>query len=203
MVLVTPDGRKKTGDYMLALALYEMLPRMENKTVVVSVDTTQAIDEIVASFGGTVHRSMVGEANVISKMAGTGARLGGEGSSGGLIDSDFNYCRDSMIAAVSIVSAIGKKGPKIFQKVRSYSQVRLKVEMERRKALSAIARLRRDYPEAETLDGLKVRLSSRSWVLVRASGTEDVARVSAESTSDKDAAEIANRFVNVVKRLGS
>jgi phosphomannomutase len=203
LVLVDADGRKRTGDYMLTLALKELLPSILNRSVVVSVDTTQAIDEVVGEVGGTVYRSKVGEANVIAKMAETGSRLGGEGSSGGLIDGEFNSCRDSMLAAITIVMALKKKGTKVFDRVRSYSQVRLKVAMDRRKAMTAIKKLQKEHPEADSLDGFKMGLSGRSWVLVRPSGTEDVVRVSAESTSQKEAEEVAHSFLKEVKRFGA
>ncbi|MDA4122736.1 MAG: hypothetical protein OK456_06100 [Thaumarchaeota archaeon] len=201
LVLVDSDGRKRSGDYMLTLALQELLPTVEDRSVVVSVDTTQAIDEVVSGLGGKVHRSKVGEANVISAMTEVGARFGGEGSSGGLIDRDFNSCRDSMLAAVTIVRALRTRGRRVFGKVMSYNQVRLKAEIERRRAAVAIRKLQREHPEAQTLDGLKIPISSRSWVLIRPSGTEDVVRVSAEAISEKEAAKIARTYLNAVKKL--
>jgi phosphomannomutase len=203
LVLVDADGRKRTGDYMLTLAIKELLPSIQNRSVVISLDTTQAIDEVVSELGGTVYRSKVGEANVITKMTETGSRLGGEGSSGGLIDSEFNSCRDSMLAATTIVMALKRKGTRVFDRVRSYSQVRLKLAMERRKAVTAIKRLQKEHPEADPLDGLKIGLSGRTWVLVRVSGTEDAVRISAESPSEKEAGEAARSFLNAVKRFGA
>jgi len=203
LVLVDADGRKRTGDYMLTLALMELLPSIQNRSVVVSVDTTQAVDEVVEELGGMVYRSKVGEANVITKMAETGSRLGGEGSSGGVIDGEFNSCRDSMLAAIAIVKAVKSKGTKVFDRVKSYSQVRLKTVMDRRKAVTAVKKLEREHPEGDSLDGLKIGLSRRSWVLVRPSGTEDVVRVSAESTSEKEAEIIARSFLNEVKKFGA
>jgi phosphomannomutase len=203
LVLVDPEGTKRSGDYMLTLALKELLPSVPNRTVVVSVDTTQAVEDVVSELGGKVYRSKVGEANVVSMMTQTGSRFGGEGSSGGMIDGEFNYCRDSMLAAVTIASAVKKKGTKIFDRVRSYNQVRLKMAIERRKGAVAIKRLRKEYPEAEDIDGLKIPLTGRTWVLIRQSGTEDVVRISAESTSEKQAEEAASSFFDAIKRLGA
>jgi phosphoglucosamine mutase len=130
-------------------------------------------------------------------------RFGGEGSSGGLIDGDFNYCRDSMIAAITILKAIKKKGTRIFGAVPSYNIARLKLPIDRRKALSAIKKLRKEYPDSEDLDGIKIRPSERSWVLVRPSGTEDAVRISAESGSSKEAGELADSFMGKIKRLAA
>ena len=202
LVLVDNEGQKRTGDFMLALAIKKLLPERENRRVVVSVDTTRAIDDIVSQLGGTVYRTRVGEANVVSRMVEEKSTLGGEGSSGGLIDGSFNYCRDSMIAAAVIVRAIGKSGHRVFREVPAYAQVRLKVSLERKKALAAIKKLQRENPDADLLDGMRIETSARSWVLIRVSGTEDAVRVSAESASPKEAQELADAYVKRVKELG-
>jgi phosphomannomutase len=203
LVVVDHSGKKRTGDYMLTLALKEMLPKQADRSVVVSIDTTQAVDEIVTELGGKVYRSAVGEANVISLMIEKGVALGGEGSSGGLVDSTYNYCRDSMLAAITIVGAIENRGVKVFDQVKSYSQARLKFPMSRKKALGAIKRMQKEYKEAETIDGLRVRVSPKSWVLIRPSNTEEVVRVSSEAPSGKEAEDLAQSFLTKVKRLGA
>jgi phosphoglucosamine mutase len=202
LVLVDNEGEKRTGDFMLALAVKKLLPNLKSRSVVVSVDTTRAIDDVVSQLGGTVYRSKVGEANVVSEMIKRGATLGGEGSSGGLIDSSYNYCRDSMIAVVAFVKAIQKSGSRVFGGVPSYEQVRVKAPFERKKALAAIRGLQREHPEADLLDGIKLETSARSWVLIRVSGTEDAVRVSAESTSIKEAQELADSYLKRVEKLG-
>jgi phosphomannomutase len=202
LVLVDNEGEKRSGDFMLALAVKKLLPNLKNRSVVVSVDTTRAIDDVVSQMGGKVYRSKVGEANVVSEMIKEGATLGGEGSSGGLIDGSYNYCRDSMIAVVALVKAIKKSGSRVFGEVPSYKQVRIKILLERKKALAVIRRLQAEHPEADLRDGVKLETSSSSWVLIRVSGTEDALRVSAESTSAKEAQELADSYSKRAKKLG-
>jgi phosphomannomutase len=202
LVLVDGEGEKRTGDFMLALAIKKLLPDLENRTVVVSVDTTRAVDEVVSQLGGTVYRSKVGEANVVSKMVQEKSTLGGEGSSGGLIDGSYNYCRDSMVAVLSIVKAIRKGGKKVFREVPNYHQVRLKVPFERKKAIAAMGGLQKEHRDADLLDGIKLETSKRSWVLIRASGTEDAIRVSAEAPTLREARELADSYLKKVRNLG-
>jgi phosphomannomutase len=203
LVLVDSGGKARTGDYMLTLAIKEALQNMSQKDVVVSVDTTQAIDEVVKEAGGHVFRSKVGEGNVAGLMAQKGTRLGGEGSSGGVIDANFNNCRDSMVAAAFIVEALKRKGTKIYDQVRSYHLAREKMEMPRKKALGAVKRLQKENPGADTLDGLKIKTSGSSWVLIRVSNTEDVVRISAEAPSSKDAEQLTRSYALKVKRAGA
>jgi phosphomannomutase len=203
LVVVDNQGRKRSGDFMLTLALKEAFQTLNQRDVVISVDTTQAVDEVVREAGGRVFRAKVGEANVMELMAEKGVRMGGEGSSGGLIDSSFNNCRDSLIAAALIVDALKKRGKRAYSQVRSYHQARARMDMPRKKALEAMKKLLREHPEADTLDGIKLRLSNTSWVLIRASNTEDGVRVSAEASSMKEAERIAQSYVAKVKRAGA
>ncbi len=201
LVIVDPAGRKKTGDYMLTLAISEMLAETGEKKVAVSLDTTQAIDDVVAKAGGQVFRSKVGETNVVGKMKESGARLGGEGSSGGLIDGAFNYCRDSMLAALVIVRALKQKGRRVYNAVPTYHLERVAIAIPRAKAQKAIKALAGKYDDADSTDGVKVPLSRHSWVLVRPSGTEELVRVSAEAETASKAAQIAKKFAAKLKEL--
>ena len=203
LALVDSGGKARTGDYMLTLTIREALQNIGRKDVVVSVDTTQAIDEVVKEAGGQVFRAKVGEGNVMELMAQKGVRFGGEGSSGGVIDASFNNCRDSLVAAAVIVGALKRKGTKIYDQVRSYHQARETMEMSRNKALEAVKKLRKENPKADALDGLKIKTSGSSWVLIRASNTEDGVRVSAEAPSMKEAEQLARSYLLKVKRAGA
>ena len=201
LVIVDSSGRKRTGDFMLTLALSQMLAETGEKKLVVSVDTTQAVDDVARVAGAQVFRSKVGEANVVGEMKERGARLGGEGSSGGLIDGSFNYCRDSMLAALSIIGALKREGRRFYESVPFYQQERMALSVPKAKALRGIKKLAAQYEDADLTDGLKVRLPNRSWVLIRPSGTEDVVRVSAEAPSSEKAGQLVKSFARKLKEL--
>jgi len=203
LVIVDAGSRKRTGDYMLTLAISEMLAETGEKKVVVSLDTTQAIDDVVGEAGGQVFRAKVGEANVVGMMKEKGARLGGEGSSGGLIDGAFNYCRDSMLAALVVIRALKQKGRKVYDSVPAYHQERLALAMAKARVARGIRRLSAKYEDADLSDGVKVRLSKKSWALVRPSGTEDLVRVSAEAETTAKAERIAKSFAGKFKELSN
>ena len=203
LVIVDSSGRKRTGDFMLTLALSEMLAETGEKKLVVSVDTTQAVDDVARSAGAQVFRSKVGEANVVGQMKERGAMLGGEGSSGGLIDGSFNYCRDSMLAALSIIRALKREGQRFYESLPVYQQERVAFAEPKAKALKGIKKMAAMYEGADLTDGLKIGLPYRSWVLLRPSGTEDVVRVSAEAPSSEKASKLAKSFAKKLRELSS
>jgi len=196
LVIVDAAGRKRSGDFMLTLAISELLQGTGEKKVVVSLDTTQAVDDVVRKAGGHVFRSKVGEANVVGMMGEVGARLGGEGSSGGLIDGEFNSCRDSMLAATVIIRALRLKGRGAYESVPVYHQERVTVSISKSKAQKVFKMLASKYSDADLTDGVKIALPRRSWVLMRASGTEDLVRVSAEAETAQDALKNARTFAS-------
>lgn len=201
LVVVDSDGRKRTGDYMLTLALAEILRGGTQKKVVVSLDTTQAVDDVAKAAGAQVFRSKVGEANVVGMMREKDAQVGGEGSSGGLIDASFNYCRDSMLAALVIARGLKREGRRLYRSVPVYHQERVTVQLPRAKAVRGIKRMAATHEGADSRDGVKVTLSKRSWVLVRPSGTEDIVRVSAEAETSTGASKIAKTFAVKLREL--
>ncbi len=198
LVIVDSSGKKRSGDYMLTLALERLIPETRERQVVVSMDTTQAVDDIAAKAGCRVLRSKVGEANVVRTMREAGARLGGEGSSGGLIDGDFNFCRDSLLAALTIIKALREEGDALYSSVPSYHQERVALRTPRQKAEKVFRALARKYDRTDLTDGLKIALPHQAWVLMRPSGTEDVVRVSAEAPSVARAKSIAKDFARVL-----
>ncbi|MCL4355974.1 MAG: hypothetical protein M1311_05230 [Thaumarchaeota archaeon] len=203
LVIVDSSGKKRSGDFMLTLALQRLILETREKQVVVSMDTTQAVEDVARKAGCRVLRSRVGETNVVQAMKSEGARLGGEGSSGGLIDGDFNYCRDSLLAALAIIKALREKGDALYSSVPTYHQERIALRIPRQKAEKAFKVMARQYERTDLTDGLKIALPQGAWVLMRPSGTEDVVRVSAEAPSAAKAKSIAKDFARKLGRRSS
>ena len=97
LAVVDETGHVLDNDDMLALVLESALERRAGD-VVVNLSTSAVVDWIAARHGRRVHRTPVGEANVVETMLATGAAAGGEGSSGGAIFPPVHLCRDSYIA---------------------------------------------------------------------------------------------------------
>jgi phosphomannomutase len=201
LAIVDNGGRKRSGDFMLTLALSHALSSSDDKRAVVSVDTTQAVEDVVNRLNGKVFRSKVGEANVVGLMREKNIRLGGEGSSGGLIDGSFNFCRDSMLAALIIIRALKENGVAIYAEVKGYQQVRSAFQIKRTNAMKAIRIIASKGENPDTTDGVKLKLSPKSWVLIRPSGTEDLVRISAEAETIAKAEEIVHTYSSKLREL--
>ncbi|MEK0327178.1 MAG: phosphomannomutase, partial [Nitrosopumilus sp.] len=107
-LVIVKDGKKLSPDVTLGLGIAKAL-EMGYKKFVLSIDSSVSVEKFIQENGGEVQRSKVGEANVIDLMLKTKSQAGGEGSSGGFILPEFNYCRDGILTSGLIVSMLEKK----------------------------------------------------------------------------------------------
>ena len=209
-LVVVRNGKKQTPDVTLGLGVAKSL-ELGYKEFVLSIDTSVSVEKFIKEKGGTVQRSKVGEANVIDLMLKNNAQAGGEGSSGGFILPEFNYCREGILTSGLIASMLGtSKFDEILNYMERYSQIRDKTPIDadfHDKVIEEVkSKFSKDYSETITLDGIKGIIDDDSWVLIRKSNTEDIIRVSAESNNEekckkivKDTLELVNQSYDKVR----
>jgi len=203
-LVVVKDGKKQTPDVTLGLGIVKAL-ELGYKKFVLSLDTSVSIEKYITKMGGTVQRSAVGEANVIDLMLETKSQAGGEGSSGGFILPEFNYCRDGILTSGFIASMHGTKPmDEMLNFMKNYHQKRDKIEIDSKVHDKVIEKLldkmKKQYNEIITLDGIKAIIDDNSWVLVRKSNTEDIIRISAESNELEKTRNIFQQVKDLVKQ---
>ncbi len=188
VVVVDRYGRKMEPDATLLLCVGAAIDQGARKFVV-SLDTSLALEKFIKYSGGEIVYSKVGEANVVSKMIETGADAGGEGSSAGYISPNFNMCRDGLLASALISSLEEEKQDDYLNFIRTYKQQRSKINVPNSAKFKIINELveplRKIASETILDDGIKALLDENSWILVRPSNTEDILRISVESTVSK------------------
>jgi phosphomannomutase len=203
-LVVVRKGKKQTPDVTLGLGVAKSL-ELGYKNFVLSIDTSISVEKFIKEKGGTVQRSRVGEANVIDLMLKNNAQAGGEGSSGGFILPEFNYCRDGILTSGLIASMLGTaEFNEILNYMESYCQIRDKTKVDSNfhdKVIEELtSKILKEYSEANTLDGIKGIIDEDSWILIRKSNTEDIIRVSAESNNEAKCKKIVNDAIELVKQ---
>lgn len=203
-LVVVKDGKKQTPDVTLGLGVAKSL-ELGYKNFVLSIDTSVSVEKFIKEKGGIVKRSKVGEANVIDLMLENNAQAGGEGSSGGFILPEFNYCREGILTSGLIASMLGgSKFNEILNYMESYNQIRDKTKIDSEfhdKVIEEVkSKFSKDYSEIITLDGIKGIIDEDSWVLIRKSNTEDIIRVSAESNNEEKCKEIVKDTIKMVNQ---
>ncbi len=197
LAVVDERGRFIGEEYTLALAAAHALSG-RGGTVVTNLGTSRMIDDVAARHGCEVVRTPTGEANVVGAMRREGALFGGEGG-GGFIDLRVGPTRSSfsaMAAVLGAMSAGGKAVSELVAEIPSYVMTKTKLPCPAGAAEKVIARAAeafagREGAELNDADGLRVDLPGR-WVCVRASNTEPILRIIAESPSASETASLVD-----------
>jgi phosphomannomutase len=194
-VALDPDGDRAAfvdaagvplgEEFTLALGTAVVLARRRGP-VVTNLSTSRIVDAVCARYEVPLHRTRVGEAHVVAEMRAREAVAGGEGN-GGMILPAAHYGRDGLVAAALIAQALAAPGRTLralADELPRYSMIKEKTGRAGGPWAAAAARLRQRFAgyAVDTEDGLRFS-RGEEWVHVRASGTEPVVRMIAESPS--------------------
>jgi len=197
MVAVDDKGVFFGGDQLLAL----FAKNYAKKMIVVTVDTSMAIDDYVDA---SIVRTRVGDVFVSEAVKKSKADFGGE-PSGTWIFPDQTYCPDGVLAATRLIQLIKKKKlSQIRKDIPKYPILRDSISFDAKDRAKVLKNLEKQMvklkcDELLTLDGFRP-LFKDGWALVRPSGTEPKIRYLAEARTDKRAKEIMALVSGAVKR---
>jgi phosphoglucosamine mutase len=141
-------------------------------------------------------RANVGDRYVLEQLLEKGAKLGGE-QSGHIIFPDISLAGDGIITALELLRSVRETGlsfSELSGRMRKYPQVLLNVRVRSKPELESLPEVK---AEMERVAG---ELQGRGRLLVRYSGTENLARVMIEGEEQAEIEEQANRIAAVIER---
>jgi phosphomannomutase len=190
LALVDETGAYIGEELTLALAILHRT-RRQTGPVVLNLSTSLASEEVARRAGCTVLRTPVGEVHVAEKMLASGAVMGGEGN-GGVIDPRVGYIRDSAVGMALTLDLLAERNvplSKIVEEIPAFALVKTKFPARPERLAATFARVESAFGDAtaDRQDGLRLAWPD-AWVQVRASNTEPIVRVFAES-ADRARAE--------------
>ncbi|MFC1926327.1 phosphoglucomutase/phosphomannomutase family protein [Chloroflexota bacterium] len=184
------------------LALYMLEVRGERGAIVKSVTSTDMLYRLGDMFSVPVFEMPVGFKYIGPKMIRENALIGGE-ESGGYGFRGHIPERDGILSGLyflDLMVSMGKKPSELieylYEQVGPHHYERLDLEFPQQEREAVMQRLAQLSPakvnglkliDIDNKDGFRFRLSDGSWLQIRASGTEPVLRIYAESHSVKQA----------------
>jgi len=205
VAIVTEKGNILPEDYPLLLVTKFILGKRKG-LVVTNVSTTQALDDIVREFGSLVKRTKVGDINVSRCMKEERAVVGGEGN-GGVIIPEIHYARDGIAAVALILEYMADSGEPISYLVSNlprYYIIKKKVRFTQGNFSFLKEQLKREFYKSrmDFLDGIKIILN-KGWIHIRASGTEPIVRIIAESKNREEAEKLCNLGIEKIMKISN
>lgn len=175
--------------------------------VVVNIDTTGAIEDVARKYGCRVVRTPVGEINVTAKMLAIGAVFGGEGGSGGVIWPAVHPCRDSFAGMALLLEMLAVRKVPLSAIAADLPVLHMrkgKTPCSAENAQRVVRKLAARHTDARatTIDGLRLDWED-GWMLIRASNTEPILRLTTESTNLETCEERIKAFSEEIAELGA
>ncbi|MEM4779991.1 MAG: phosphoglucosamine mutase [Halalkalicoccus sp.] len=191
MMAVDESGTFVPKDVLLALFAREAAS--EGTRVAVPVDTSLVVEDELEKLGASVTHTRVGDVHVAERATEPDVVFGGE-PSGAWIWPDETLCPDGPLAACKLArTATETPLSELVESVVSPHLRRANVETQAKKAvMEHVERaVSERFPDEDLLaiDGVRVGFSD-GWFLLRASGTQPLVRVTAESRKEARAEEL-------------
>ncbi len=212
------DGTFVTPHQVFAILLWHLAgTRKLPGEVAKTFSTTKLLDKIAARFGRPVHEVPVGFKYICELMLERNILIGGEESGG--IGINFHLPeRDATVIALLLTEvmawhrkSLGELLAQLHAEFGEHHYGRLDIDElrpgQKERAIEYFSALDSqpllDWPvvRRENLDGVKAYLGDIGWVMVRASGTERMLRIYAETTSPETTQRILAGVSELVHRL--
>jgi phosphomannomutase len=177
---------------------------------------TKLIDKLAVKFGRKLHETPIGFKYICELMLEQNILIGGE-ESGGIGTNLYIPERDATVSALFLAELMAWHGKSLGELLAAlyaefgeyhYGRVDLDVTpAQKKKAIAYFsnAKLTRflDWRivRRENMDGIKVYLGNIGWLLVRASGTENVLRVYSETTEPETTRRVLQTVTEIIHTL--
>ncbi len=194
-VAVDEHGEVVDGDQLIGLIALDRLARgaLAQDTVVVNVLSNEGLAQAVASAGGKLVRTPVGDKYVLDAMLASGAGVGGE-KSGHVIVLEHSTSGDGIVTALEVLAILARRAEPLSSlaaQVPLFPQQQRTVRVRRKEEWRADGSLAAAVHEAEA------ELAGSGRVVVRPSGTEPALRIMIEGRDPSRVETLADRLATL------
>jgi len=210
------DGNLIDSHKIFSILLKHLVEDLNQRgEVVKTFSTTQMVDKLARKYALPLHITPIGFKHVCDLMLKRDVLIGGE-ESGGIGLKGHLPERDGILISLLLAEVmadrartLGELVEELFQEVGPHFYDRVDLEIDLAKAQRIVRQVGQDKQKAvaglrissvDKLDGVKIFFGHSTWLLVRASGTENVLRIYAEAPSRTEVKALLDETVSFARR---
>lgn len=204
LALIDEKGEMFGEEYTL-VAVADYILKHKKGVAVSNLSSSRALRDVAKIHDSEYFASAVGEVNVVNLMKDKNAVIGGEGN-GGIIYPELHYGRDSLVGVALFLTHLAKESKLVSELRATYpayfmgkKKIELTSEINVDEVLEKI-KVKYQNEEISIIDGVKIDFE-KNWVHLRKSNTEPIIRIYTEAESQKEADELADRFIKEIENL--
>jgi phosphoglucosamine mutase len=196
-LFVDEQGNLVDGDAVLWIMAQFLAEhgRLNNQTVVATVMSNIGLEIALNTRNIRLLRAAVGDKYVLEELLKTGSAVGGE-QSGHIIYPQKSLVGDGMMTTLFLLESLYEKGKSLSEMTKGftrYPQILVNVKVKEKRPFEEVF----EIVEASKL--LETELDGKGRLLLRYSGTENLARVMIEGENQTQIESQAHRLADVIK----
>ena len=203
-VLVDETGNVLSADQCAAIVGKRLLEK-EKGTIVATVECSMVAEDFLGAMGAEIIRVPVGHTYIMEAGKKYNAHLGYEDSAH-MVMPRIALFDDPTFVVMSIAQAMATEGKKLSElvgEVPFYPRKRVAIECADDKKFDVIKQLQekysKEYENVNTMDGVRIDFGD-AWVLIRASNTEALVKLTVEAKTEERVDELAEKFKRILKK---
>jgi phosphomannomutase/phosphoglucomutase len=206
--VVLSDGRIISADKILYILAVDYLSRNPNQPVVLDAMSSDALAQKITEAGGKVIWSKTGHSHIEHTMKAHNAELGGEQSGHFMLGENFYGHDDALLASLRFLQAVQKNPEFLTEVTNNWPEMyefseKIKTTDEAKFGIvdQVAAAIKKDYPAARTMDGIRVSFGDNEWAIIRCSNTSPNIAIRLEAKSTKSLEQKKKYLLGVVDRF--
>lgn len=208
--VVLKDGTMLNADKIMYCLGADFLSRNPGAKIVLDAMTSQALIGKLEEKGAEVILSKTGHSFIEHAMVEHQALLGGEQSGHFMFAENFYGHDDALLATLRFIESI-ETDPNLINEITDlWPQV---LEMSEKVTVDddhkfeildkVVAELKTQFPQASTLDGIRIEFGGNEWAIIRCSNTSPKIALRLEATSQESLDEKKHLLMGVLNRFSS
>ena len=196
-------GNILTGDKSALILIQHILNQNPNSLVVTCLNSGSNTELLAEKYDSKVIRTKVGSVEVSRKMVSTNALIGFE-ENGGFMFGKHNQVRDGCMSLALMLDFLATSDNSLSSEISKLPlsfTTKDKLKCSSDDAVKVISSLKEEFPNSDVSDGIKITIDSKSWVMIRPSGTEPIIRIYAESENEEKLEALMIEFLQKVKSI--
>jgi phosphoglucosamine mutase len=195
-------------DRSLAAFGATVLKRNCGGSIITNVEASMCVETMIEKYDGKVIRSKVGDIYISEAIKRHGAIFGGE-PCGAWVHPQLHLCPDGPLSAALFLAALEEEDKSVSEfisEVPEYTTERVNIISKNHQKYKLVEQLgsalKTAFPtftDFSTVDGARLTLKD-GWLLIRASGTEPLIRVTVEGKSATAAKDITQKVTALIQK---
>ena len=198
VIMVDENANDVDGDQIMALCALNLIrdKKLKDNTIIVTEYSNLGLDKAIKNANGKVIRVMNGDRYVVEEMRKHKYNFGGE-QSGHIVFLDYTTTGDGTISALQVLRIMKKTGKKLSELAKcitKFPQLMVNVKVRKKIDFEKMPRV------MEKINKAKEKLKNNGRVIVRYSGTQNLARIMAEGINKKEIRRYAKEIADEIKK---